>query len=69
MSFLLTEIATKEIELLHELVPKAAGIGFLANPNDPNHEADIKGAHVLQPHAAMSIPPSLLACTDEVIDG
>ena len=34
----------KEIELLHELVPKAAVIGFLANPRDPNYESDTKGA-------------------------
>jgi hypothetical protein len=28
--------------LLHELVPKAAVIGLLVNPNDPNYEADTK---------------------------
>jgi hypothetical protein len=30
--------------LLHELVPKAAVIGLLVNPNDPNYEADAKAA-------------------------
>jgi len=30
--------------LLHELVPKGAAIGFLANPSDPNYESDTKGA-------------------------
>src|SRR5262249_22627104 len=44
VSFLLTDLAAKQVELLHELVPKAAVIGLLANPSDPNYEADIKGA-------------------------
>jgi putative ABC transport system substrate-binding protein len=44
VTFLLTELAAKEVELLHELVPKAAVIGFLGNPSDPNYESDVKGA-------------------------
>jgi putative tryptophan/tyrosine transport system substrate-binding protein len=46
VSFLLTEMAAKEIELLHELVPKAVVIGMLANPRDPNYETDVKGAQM-----------------------
>jgi putative ABC transport system substrate-binding protein len=44
VSFLINELAAKEVELLHELVPKAAVIGFLANPTDPNTESDTKEA-------------------------
>jgi len=44
VSFLLSELVAKEVELLHELVPKAAVIGLLANPRDPNYESDVKGA-------------------------
>src|SRR5262249_55511075 len=34
----------KEVELLHELVPKSVEIGILVNPSDPNYESDLKGA-------------------------
>ena len=44
VSFLLSELVAKEVEFLHELVPKAAVIGFLANPRDPNYESDTKDA-------------------------
>ncbi len=44
VSFLVNELAAKTVELLHELVPKAAVIGFLVNPNDPNAESDTRGA-------------------------
>ena len=42
VSFLINELAAKEIELLHELIPEAAVIGFLVNPDDPNAESGIK---------------------------
>ena len=44
VSFLLSDLAEKEVELLHELVPKAAVIGFLVDPNDPVTESDTKSA-------------------------
>ena len=44
VSFLVNELAAKTVELLHELVPKAAVIGFLVNPHDPNAESDTRGA-------------------------
>jgi putative tryptophan/tyrosine transport system substrate-binding protein len=44
VSFLLSDLPGKEVELLHELVPKAAAVGFLANPSDPNYESDSKSA-------------------------
>jgi ABC-type uncharacterized transport system substrate-binding protein len=45
IAFLVNGLASKQIELLHELVPKAAVIGFLINPKDPNAQPDIKDAH------------------------
>jgi putative ABC transport system substrate-binding protein len=45
VSFLINNgLAAKEIELLHEVVPKAAVIGFLVNPKDPNAEPDTREA-------------------------
>jgi len=44
VSFLLSDLAAKEVELLHELVPKAAVLGLLANPKDPNYASDTKDA-------------------------
>jgi putative ABC transport system substrate-binding protein len=44
VTFLVNGLAAKEVELLHELVPKAAIIGFLVNPKDPNAEPDTRDA-------------------------
>jgi putative ABC transport system substrate-binding protein len=44
VAFLLSELAPKQVELLHQLVPKAAVIGFLVDPNDPVTESDTKNA-------------------------
>jgi putative ABC transport system substrate-binding protein len=44
VSFLVNGLAAKEIELLHELVPKAAVMGFLTNAHDPNAESDTREA-------------------------
>src|SRR5205823_1124366 len=46
VSFLVNQLATKSIQLLHELVPKAGVIGCLINPNDPNAASDAKEAQV-----------------------
>jgi putative ABC transport system substrate-binding protein len=44
VSFLLQDLTGKEVELLHELVPKGAVIGFLVDPRDPVTESDTKAA-------------------------
>jgi putative ABC transport system substrate-binding protein len=42
VSFLINGLAGKEVELLHDLLPKAAVIGFLVNPKSPNGESDTR---------------------------
>jgi putative ABC transport system substrate-binding protein len=40
-SFFGSLLEPKKLELVHELVPKAAAIGMLVNPHNPNADADV----------------------------
>jgi putative ABC transport system substrate-binding protein len=44
VSFLAEALVAKRLELLHEIVPVAASIGYLVNPTSPQVEAQIKNA-------------------------
>lgn len=44
IAFLVNGLASKQLELLHRLVPAAGAIGFLVNLKDPNAETDAKDA-------------------------
>jgi putative tryptophan/tyrosine transport system substrate-binding protein len=46
VNFLLSMIAAKLFEVLHETVPRAAEIGFLVNPASPNAEPDISEVRI-----------------------
>jgi ABC-type uncharacterized transport system substrate-binding protein len=78
VSFLLSELAPKEVELLHELIPKAAAIGFLVDPSDPNTESDTKSAQaaadalghalvVVKASTESEIDPAFAALTQQKI--
>jgi putative tryptophan/tyrosine transport system substrate-binding protein len=41
MTFFSSELAPKRLELLHEMLPKAALIAVLVNPGNPNTESDV----------------------------
>jgi putative ABC transport system substrate-binding protein len=42
VGFLANALAPKQLEVLHELVPKAMIVGMLVNPGSPNAEADTR---------------------------
>jgi putative ABC transport system substrate-binding protein len=44
VSFLSNTLVAKRFELLNETIPKAARIGFLVNPTNPNSESDTSAA-------------------------
>ena len=56
VSFLVNKLVAKRLELLSELVPGAAALGMLVNPNNPNAAADTKDAQ----EAAAAIGRKLL---------
>jgi putative ABC transport system substrate-binding protein len=42
VTFLVNGLAAKALDIVHDLVPKAATIGFLFNPKNPNAESETK---------------------------
>jgi putative ABC transport system substrate-binding protein len=45
VSYFLSELGPKRLELLHELVPRATVIAYLVNPTNPVTESDTKNIH------------------------
>jgi putative ABC transport system substrate-binding protein len=61
------ELGAKELALLHELVPSAAMIGFLENPNDPISELMTRDVVAAAPVIGIKVQ-ILKASTDREID-
>jgi ABC-type uncharacterized transport system substrate-binding protein len=67
VSFLVTALAAKRLELIRELVPSATKVGFLVNPANPTSESQTRDAQA----AALTIGLGLLtrnASSDVEID-
>ena len=54
-SFLIQELIAKRLELLHQIVPTVATIGFLVNPTMPGIETQIREAEVAARTLAVSL--------------
>ena len=63
VSFLANLLTTKQFELLHQIVPKAAAVGFLVNPASPNAEPDTRD--VRSAAAALARKLLVIAASDE----
>jgi putative ABC transport system substrate-binding protein len=67
VSFLTNELGGKRLELLRELIPTAAYVGFLVNPTRPSFQSEVKNAQ----QAAQALGVKLLvlnASTEAEID-
>ena len=60
-TFYTAQLASKQLELLHELVPKAVVIGVLTNPNAPTAEPQIGSCRLLRKHSGCDSMSSPLA--------
>jgi ABC-type uncharacterized transport system substrate-binding protein len=58
---------TKRLQLIHELVPKAATIAYLMNPKNPNGEVEMRAAQTAA-HSLGQQMPILSASNDREID-
>jgi putative tryptophan/tyrosine transport system substrate-binding protein len=67
VNFFTTELAAKQLQLLHELVPSVARVAVLVNPNNPNAELTVKDAQAAG--SAMGLEIQVLnASTSREID-
>jgi putative tryptophan/tyrosine transport system substrate-binding protein len=46
VAFMFTRLGSKNLAILHELVPKAVVIGVLVNPNNPNAEPQLRDLEI-----------------------
>jgi putative tryptophan/tyrosine transport system substrate-binding protein len=63
---LVAELGGKSLGLLHELVPKAAVIAFLGNPNNPSTEDQLKGRQEAARAIGLRIAPFAAGSEDDL---
>ena len=57
LSMLLTELAAKELEILHEAIPAATDIGVLWNPTTPSHDLALRSVQAAAESLAVRLHP------------
>jgi putative ABC transport system substrate-binding protein len=57
LSMLLTELAAKELEILHEAIPQATRIGVLWNPTTPSHGPAMQSVQVAAERLGVRLHP------------
>jgi putative ABC transport system substrate-binding protein len=76
VSFFAVELVAKRLDLLHELVPTADIVAILVNPDNPQHEAELRGVqgaaralglklHVLRANAERDFDAAFAALVQE----
>jgi putative ABC transport system substrate-binding protein len=68
ISFLISEMTPKRLELLYELVPQARAIALLVNPNNPNAERNIAVAQDAARAKGLQLPILKATVAGEIDD-
>jgi len=68
ISFLISEMTPKRLELLYELVPQARAIALLINPDNPNAERNIAVAQEAARAKGLQLPLVKAAVAGEIDD-
>jgi putative ABC transport system substrate-binding protein len=68
VAFMFTQLGAKNLEILHEMVPNAAVIGVLVNPNNPNTEPQLRDLQASAQTLGLRLV-TLAAGSEREIDG
>jgi putative ABC transport system substrate-binding protein len=66
VAFMFTRLGPKNLEILHELVPNAAVIGVLVNPNNPNAEPQLRDLQASAPMLGLRLVPLAAGSVREI---
>ena len=66
VTFLVNQLGSKSISLLHEMVPKVTTMGFLFNPADPNAQSDLRDAQEAASKLKLKLVPGQASNPNEL---